>query len=273
MPARRTAVVLLAAALAAAGCGVGHSGASPAASVPSVPDPSVAVPSVPVPSVAVPSVPVPSDSAPSSPVAAAPPTPIPTDGPGTWEYADGTGAVLGTAGPVRSYHVAVETGMPVSAAEFAAEVDATLGDPRSWIGGGDLRLQRVPDGSPAAFTVRLASGGTTQRLCNAAGLDIFWRGEPYTSCYDGASSVINLNRYEKGIPDYGSDLADYRQYAINHEVGHALGHGHELCPGTGQLAPVMQQQTFGLRGCLPNAWPYVDGQRYAGPPGTITPTD
>jgi hypothetical protein len=119
----------------------------------------------------------------------------------------------------------------------------------------------------------LVSPWTAQKLCLEAGLGIIWHNEPYTSCRSGARVVINVARWAHGIPDYGDDLPQYRQYAINHEVGHALGHGHEKCPGAGQLAPTMQQQTFGLLGCTKNPWPYVDGKRYSGPPGTVTPPD
>jgi predicted Zn-dependent protease len=68
--------------------------------------------------------------------------------------------------------------------------------------------------------------------------------------------VINLARWLDAVPDYEGDVATYRQYVVNHEVGHFLGNSHEQCPGQGELAPVMQQQTLGLDGCVKNPWPY-----------------
>jgi uncharacterized protein DUF3152 len=204
------------------------------------------------------------------------PTPIPSyamNGPGTYVYAAGQSAVFGAAGSLKTYHVAVETGIPVTPDDFAGMVDVTLSDPRSWIAGKNVRLQRVPHSVDATFVVLLVTPGTAMRLCGAVGLDIVWHGEPYTSCQAGQQAVINLTRYLKSVPDYGASVYDYRQYAINHEVGHVLGHGHELCPAKGMPAPVMQQQTFSLQGCVANSWPYLNGKRYSGPPGRIVPQD
>ncbi len=179
-----------------------------------------------------------------------------------FRYADTTGPVLGTAGVLRRFKVAVEQGRNLSPARFAGAVDRVLGDPRSWIAGEQFRLQRVARTAGAEFTVFLASAATSERMCARGGL----RTAGYTSCRLAGQVIINLDRWEKAIPDYGAPLATYQAYAINHEVGHQLGHGHEGCPGAGQPAPVMQQQTYGLKGCTANAWPYVGGKRYAGTP-------
>jgi hypothetical protein len=177
-------------------------------------------------------------------------------------FADSAGPVVGTAGRLRRFRVAVENGTGQGPAGFAAIVDRILGDPRSWIASGKLRLQRVPKTAPANFTIYLVSAASSEAMCAAGGL----RTNRYTSCRLPGQVVINLDRWLGAIPGYGAPLDVYRAYAINHEVGHELGYGHQSCPGAGQPAPVMQQQTYGLKGCAANGWPYLNGVEYSGPP-------
>ncbi|GGK96350.1 DUF3152 domain-containing protein [Mangrovihabitans endophyticus] len=200
---------------------------------------------------------------PTSASAAAQPGAAPT--PGKFTFAAGRGPVLGFAGTIRRFRVAVEETVAAGPAgedvtEFADEVDATLGDRRSWIASRDFRLQRVSESAASEFTVYLASAVTSQRMCASGGLDT----ERFTSCRLPGRVIINADRWRDAVPNYGAPLSVYRAYAVNHEVGHQLGHGHEACPGGGRTAPVMMQQTYGLRGCVANAWPYLDGKRYAG---------
>ncbi|WP_410812566.1 DUF3152 domain-containing protein [Micromonospora sp. 067-2] len=167
----------------------------------------------------------------------------------------------GSGGRLLRYRVAEERdirGLPV--AEVAEMISATLDDPRGWTAGGAWRLRRVGADSPADFTIYLATPGTRDKLCQD-------RPDGYTSCRNGNRVVVNVARWVKGVPGYGASLDAYRQYMINHEVGHRLGFGHERCPAPGRPAPTMQQQTLGLHGCTANAWPYPNGIRYAGPVG------
>jgi hypothetical protein len=202
----------------------------------------------------------PSPEAPS-PTPAAVATTFPVTGPGTFRYADSAGPPLGTAGTLRRFRVAVEDGLAQDARSFAASVDEILGDPRSWIAGRQFRLQRVPRSAPAEFTIFLATPATSERMCAAGGLAT----EQYTSCRLPGQVIINVARWLTAVPDYGAPLAEYQAYAVNHEVGHQLGHGHERCPAPGGPAPVMQQQTLGLKGCVAYGWPYLDGRRHTGP--------
>lgn len=182
-------------------------------------------------------------------------------GAGAFGFADGTGPVLGAAGSVLRYRVAVEEGTGHGAAEFAMEVDAILGDPRGWTQDA-VRFQRVPQAAPADFTIYLASPITSEALCAMGGLHT----EGFTSCRLPGQVIINLARWLAAVPDYGAPIDVYRAYALNHETGHELGYGHEACPAPGRPAPVMQQQTYGLQGCVANGWPYLEGVRYSGPP-------
>lgn len=150
------------------------------------------------------------------------------------------------------YLVQVERGLPFDAGAFAAEVHRILNDPRGWGHGRRLRFMRT-DREPVRVRVALSSPDLTDRLC----LPRNTGGE--LSCWDGPRSVINARRWGTGARTYGRDIASYREYVINHEVGHQLyGAAHASCPGRGRPAPVMVQQTKSLQGCRPNPWPFPD---------------
>ena len=188
-------------------------------------------------------------ASPTTSVARVPPTRAPRSHPtGRLAVVPGTGRVYGT-GPLTRYIVEIEGGLATTGPAFATMVERTLGDPRSWGHGGARSFQRVDSGS-VAFRVALAAPRTVDRYCAPLNTN------SYTSCYSRGRAMLNLDRWDRGVPWYADDLVTYRQYMINHEVGHALGKGHVSCPRRGALAPIMQQQTLGMQGCRRNAWPY-----------------
>jgi hypothetical protein len=149
------------------------------------------------------------------------------------------------------YLVEVERGLPFRGVRFAAQVHRTLNDPRGW-----ARFERVDHG-PVRLRVALSSPALTDRQC----LPLHTGG--HLSCWNGSRSVINAQRWARGVPHFDGRLAAYRRYVINHEVGHGLGHGHAACPGAGRLAPVMVQQSKSLGLCRPNPWPHPARKRRA----------
>jgi hypothetical protein len=171
-----------------------------------------------------------------------------------WLVAGGDGPRVGTAGTLTRYTVEVADGLESrqDVHAFRRSVESTLSDTEhGWTSRGGHRLQRVERAADARVRVVLAKPATVDRLCRQAGFDT----AGIYSCWTGRIAAINADRWFTGVR-HVSDLTLYRTYLINHEVGHALGHGHRSCPGDGRLAPVMMQLSKSTYGCVPNGVPY-----------------
>ncbi|WKD59693.1 DUF3152 domain-containing protein [Corynebacterium caspium] len=196
-------------------------------------------------------------------------------GDGTYRTVGRPGAQAGTGSEkIIRYVVEVENGVDTAAIggddAFAAMVDATLTNPKGWTHDPRFRFEHISSDERPNMRIQLSSVGTTHRACgNELKME--------TSCFNSAGNrvVINESRWVRGAGPFQGDLGSYRQYLLNHEVGHGIGYAHhEACGGDGELAPVMMQQTLNLNNselhrispeevypddnatCRYNAWPY-----------------
>jgi hypothetical protein len=208
---------------------------------------------------------------------------FPASAAGTWHIVPGRGQKIGTGGKLYTYTIEVEDGIDPAVyggdEVFGKLIDATLADPRGWAGDGKISLQRIDSGTPS-MRISLSAPDTVHRP-DKCGYSIKYE----SSCYrrSDARVLINLARWVRGAVAFGGDMITYRQYAINHEVGHAFNNTHVGCATEGGLAPVMMQQTFGVannfvaelnraaknkdpveadgKTCKPNAWPNPTARR------------
>ena len=200
-----------------------------------------------------PAAPAKSSSAPTGPAIT-----YPQRGTVSFAVLPGDPATIGTSGRLLTYQIGIEGGIAgIDRTALARFVRDTYGARQGWTAGGRWRFKQVGPGQNADFRLMFVTPATRDTYCGG-GYD------RYTSCRIGDRVVLNIARWAHGVPNYGAPLTAYRQYMLNHETGHRLGEAHELCPGPGRPAPVMQQQTLGLHGCVAYAWPYRDNQRYEG---------
>ena len=198
----------------------------------------------------------------------------------TWTVVPGTTPKIGEGtAKTFTYTVEVENGIDTASfggdEGFARMVTETLGNPKSWTHNPQFAFQRIdgPNAKPD-FRVSLTSPATVREGC---GYEIQLESSCYNPVYgpDAEPRVfINLARWVRGSMPFQGDIGSYRQYVINHEVGHAIGYtNHEPCDKNGGLAPIMMQQTFSTsdndatrfdpgsvkpdgKTCRFNAWPY-----------------
>ena len=198
----------------------------------------------------------------------------------SWRIVPGTTPKIG-AGTTKSftYTVEVEDGVDTTSFGgddgFARMVSETLANPKSWTHNGLFAFTRLDESSGIApdFRVSLTSPMTVRDGC---GYDIQLEASCYNPSYDGNQHRVFVNeaRWVRGAVPFQGDIGSYRQYLVNHEVGHAIGYQrHEACEANGQLAPIMMQQTFSTSNddaakfdpgtvaadgltCKFNPWPY-----------------
>ncbi|MFT4200415.1 MAG: DUF3152 domain-containing protein [Gordonia sp. (in: high G+C Gram-positive bacteria)] len=184
-----------------------------------------------------------------------------------------TSKKVGRGAQEYTYTVEVEDGLVATDfsgdGAFASMVDATLANRHSWIGGGKVSFRRVGPGSSPNLRISLTSTNTARELCG-------YQLKLESSCYYPPTNQVLLNeaRWVRGAISFDGDIHSYRQYQINHEVGHGIGYAqHEPCKQNGALAPIMMQQSFGVNNkdimaldpqmnanpalkCKPNPWPF-----------------
>jgi Protein of unknown function (DUF3152) len=195
----------------------------------------------------------------------------------TWHILPGATPKIGE-GTAKSftYTIEVEDGVDTTSVggdeAFARMVSETLANPKSWTHNPQFAFTRIDSGKPD-FRVSLTSPMTVREGC---GYDIPLEASCYNPAYqdDQPRVFINEARWVRGAVPFQGDIGSYRQYVINHEVGHAIGYQHhEPCGDDGALAPVMMQQTFSTsndddarfdpesvkadgKTCRFNPWPY-----------------
>ena len=200
----------------------------------------------------------------------------------TWHIVPGTTPKVGQGtAKTFTYTVEVEDGVDTSSfggdEGFGRMVTETLGNPKSWIHNPQFAFQRLDASTPDIkpdFRVSLTSPMTVREGC---GYEIPLESSCFNPAYgpDADPRVfINEARWVRGAVPFQGDIGSYRQYLINHEVGHAIGYTtHEPCDENGGLAPIMMQQTFSTadndaskfdpeyvkadgKTCRFNPWPY-----------------
>lgn len=145
--------------------------------------------------------------------------------------------------------VEVEEGLPVDGLLFAQTVMAILNDDRGWGAEGTMTFARVE--GDADMRVVLASPDKIDEMCAPL------RTAGQYSCGRNGHAAINYSRWVEASEEFTS-RTQYRQYVVNHEVGHLLGKQHVSCSGAGEIAPIMQQQSVRVAPCEPNGWPFPD---------------
>jgi hypothetical protein len=213
---------------------------------------------------------------------------IPVRGDGNLTVVPGASDPVGK-GPTRWFRIEIEEGVPIDPDIVTSFVMSILGDAQGWTAHDRVAFRRT-DGV-ADIRIVFASPKTAEDLCarphDPAVVDIAPPDVPGAvllpsaspslaapapaaspsaspspstamapSCAEQGIVVVSAYQWATGAKAFGDEAGQWRDYMINHPIGHLLGEPDALCGGTGQLAPVMQNQELDIAPCEPNGWPF-----------------
>jgi hypothetical protein len=153
----------------------------------------------------------------------------------------------------------VDNDIPISDESFHKKVVQTLSKPRGWQSIDNIEFRFVSWNtlnhikSRNKIPVRLSANETIVKECGFKELERL-------SCCNTITKQVWLNyyRWKNGAKPSKLTLDRYRNYMINHEIGHALGRLHAKCPCEGCSAPIMMQHTITIGKCKPNDKPLAN---------------
>lgn len=154
-----------------------------------------------------------------------------------------------TSNNKRTYCTAVRGVSEAKLSELNDKLAAVYADIRGWSDQGLIGFEKVDSG--CEYTVWLSAADQMTTFASIC--------DDYYNCQSGSNVIVNYDRWAQATPPWnqtGGSIEDYRILIINHETGHRLGFlDNPVCPGAGQPAYVMMQQSIDLNGCAFNVWP------------------
>jgi hypothetical protein len=167
------------------------------------------------------------------------------------------------------YKTSAEVGLETSPDDFKAAVASTLNDPRGWSKYGYKFVDVGDNTAPShrVLPINLVSYDTIMKNCKgraACGKFSYYRPAFHDITINnlnwmtGGDSSADMTVLSTTSKNGTWTLQRYRDYVINHEVGHSLGLDHQTCARSGGPGSIMMQMTRGaayIAPCTLNEWP------------------
>jgi len=128
----------------------------------------------------------------------------------------------------------------------------TLNDPRGWYSLGYKFVERSKNYD---FLIKKKTTGEINNETKSMSLHNL--SVTFKGYFETTEVWINRENWNSVPINFTGTHKEYRQYLVQHEIGHVLGYDH-VTYRVGRKCPVMYQQTKGTLKCKPNPWIFYD---------------